>query len=50
MYSQIEMVSIEDLMPKDHAYRHFKKLVDFTKFLKIAKNTNKQRGYAVRAD
>jgi IS5 family transposase len=29
-------------MPKDHAYRHFKKLVDFVKVLKIAKKIEKE--------
>jgi len=44
MYSQLEMVSVECLMPKDHAYRHFKKLVDFVKVLKIAKKIEKELG------
>ena len=38
------MVSLEDLMPKDHAYRHFKGLIKFNSVMRIVKNMEKETG------
>jgi len=50
MLSQIEMISLEDLVPQNHTYRKFNKLWDFkktTKILKSIETNNNHKGYGI---
>jgi len=44
MHTQISMVSVEELMPKNHAYRKFKELINFSKILKIVSGMKRETG------
>lgn len=50
MSSQIEMVSLEDLVPEDHVYRKFNQLWNFkqtNKILKKVETDNNYKGYGI---
>ena len=50
MTQQIEMICLEDLVPKDHIYRRFADLWKFEnikKYLKEVENDNNYKGYGV---
>ena len=50
MTQQIEMICLEDLVPKDHIYRRFADLWKFEnikKYLKEAEKDNNYKGYGV---
>ena len=45
MFSQIEMVNLEDLVPQSHAYRKFIRVWDFKKTNKILKQVETENNY-----